>query len=163
MLSALAAALDRERIRVQLQTVVRKIQWSHGAVEIDGTFLDNPFSVKAASVIVTLPLGVLQALPGEPGTVQFVPGLDSKAKALDGLAFGPVLKLSLRFRKAFWEEWDGGKYQDAAFFHSASTLFSTFWTPLPLRAPLLTAWMCGLCLSRRMASCRGIPAMCLLT
>jgi monoamine oxidase len=51
--------------------------------------------------------------------------------------------LSLRFRTAFWEELDGGKYQGASFFHSAATAFPTFWTSLPLRAPLLTAWIAG--------------------
>ena len=57
--------------------------------------------------------------------------------------FGPVLKLSLRFRKAFWEELDDRKYAGASFFHSAETAFPTFWTSLPLRAPLMTAWMAG--------------------
>ena len=82
-----------------------------------------PFTMKAARAIVTLPLGVLQAPPEAPGAVRFVPALDTKRAALAGLAFGPVLKLSLRFRKAFWDELDGGKYQDAAFFHSAQTPF----------------------------------------
>lgn len=143
VLAALAGSLDRERIRVQLQTVVREVRWSRGAVEINATFLEKSFRVKATCVIVTLPLGVLQAPPDAPGAVRFLPGLDTKRTALEGLAFGPVLKLSLRFRKAFWEELDGGRYQDAAFFHSATTAFPTFWTPLPLRAPLLTAWIGG--------------------
>ena len=143
VLAALAGSLDRERIRVQLQTVVREVRWSRGAVEINATFLEKSFRVKATCVIVTLPLGVLQAPPDAPGAVRFLPGLDTKRTALEGLAFGPVLKLSLRFRKAFWEELDGGRYQDAAFFHSAATAFPTFWTPLPLRAPLLTAWIGG--------------------
>jgi monoamine oxidase len=143
VLDALAGALDRENIRLQLQTVVKEVRWKHGSVEIDAAFLDQPFSVKATCAIVTLPLGVLQAPPGAEGSVRFAPGLDSKRKALDGLAFGPVLKLSLRFRTAFWEVLDGGKYRDASFFHSAATAFPTFWTSLPLRAPLLTAWIGG--------------------
>jgi monoamine oxidase len=143
VLSALAGSLDRENVRLQLQTVVREVRWRNGFVEIDASFLDRPFSVQAACVIVTLPLGVLQAPQEAPGAVRFVPGLDSKRAALDGLESGPVLKLSLRFRKAFWEELDGGQYQDAAFFHCASTAFPTFWTPLPLRAPLLVAWIGG--------------------
>jgi monoamine oxidase len=92
---------------------------------------------------VTLPLGVLQVPAGAPGAVRFVPPLDAKRDALQGLLSGPVLKLSLRFRRAFWEELDGGKYEDASFFHSAATVFPTFWTSLPLRAPLLTAWIGG--------------------
>jgi len=77
------------------------------------------------------------------GAVRFEPPLDAKNSALKGLASGAVLKLSLRFRKAFWEDLEGGRYRDAAFFHSADTPFPTFWTTLPLRAPLLTAWIGG--------------------
>lgn len=143
VLAALAGSLDRENIRLQLQTIVREIRWERGSVQIEATFLDQPFSVQATCVIVTLPLGVLQAPADAPGAVRFTPQLDAKKKALQGLEFGPVLKLSLRFRKAFWDELDGGKYQDAAFFHSPETAFPTFWTSLPLRAPLLTAWIAG--------------------
>ena len=143
VLAALAGALDRHNLRLQLHTVVNEIRWRRGAVEVDATFLDQPLRVTATCAIVTLPLGVLQAAAGSPGAVRFVPALESKRVALEGLAFGPVLKLSLRFRTAFWEELDGGKYQDSSFFHSATTAFPTFWTPLPLRAPLLTAWIAG--------------------
>jgi monoamine oxidase len=143
VLAALAGSLDRENIRLQLQTVVREVRWKRDSVEIDAIFLDRPFSVQAACAIVTLPLGVLQAPAEAAGAVRFVPGLDSKRKALEGLVFGPVLKLSLRFRSVFWEELDGGKYQGASFFHAAATAFPTFWTSLPLRAPLLTAWIAG--------------------
>jgi len=143
VLAALAGALDRENIRLQLQTVVREVRWKRGSVEVDAIFLDQPFSVRAACAIVTLPLGVLQAPAEASGAVRFVPELDTKRKALEGLVSGPVLKLSLRFRRAFWEELDGGKYEGASFFHSAHTAFPTFWTSLPLRAPLLTAWIGG--------------------
>jgi monoamine oxidase len=143
VLAALAGTLHRENIRLQLQTVVREIRWQRGAVEIDATFLASPFSVKATCAIVTLPLGVLQAATGTSGAVRFVPALEAKRQALEGLVSGPVLKSSLRFRRAFWEELDGGKYAGAAFFHSATTAFPTFWTTLPLRAPLLTAWIGG--------------------
>lgn len=143
VLAALAGSLDRESIRLQLQTWVREVRWTRGSVEIDATFLDEPFRVRATCAIVTLPLGVLQAPGGARGAVRFVPELDTKRAALDGLGFGPVLKLSLRFRHAFWEELDGGRYHDASFFHSATTAFPTFWTALPLRAPLLTAWIGG--------------------
>jgi len=143
VLAALAGALDRENIRLQLQTVVREVRWRRGSVEIDAAFLDQPFSVQATCAIVTLPLGVLQAPDGASGTVRFVPALDTKREALQQLVFGPVLKLSLRFRTAFWEKLDGGRYEDAAFFHSAATAFPTLWTALPLRAPLLTAWIAG--------------------
>jgi monoamine oxidase len=143
VLAALAGALHRKNIRLQLQTWVREVRWTRGSVEIDATFLDRQFKVRATCAIVTLPLGVLQAPPDAEGAVRFVPALETKRKALERLASGAVLKLSLRFREAFWEELDGRKYQHAAFFHSAGTVFPTFWTPLPFRAPLLTAWVAG--------------------
>src|SRR5665213_1983183 len=42
VLAALAGALDRKKIRLQLLTVVREVRWKRGAVEIDATFLDQP-------------------------------------------------------------------------------------------------------------------------
>lgn len=137
-LTALASALDRDRFRVQLSTVVNRVHWRKGSARIEASFLGQPFAVTARCVIVTLPLGVLQE-----GSVRFLPELQSKRPALSSLAAGAVLKLGLRFRKAFWDEIDGGRYRNAAFFHSAETAFPTFWTPLPLRAPLLTAWIGG--------------------
>lgn len=138
VLSALAGSLERDNIRLQLQTVVKQVRWKRGSVEIDVSRFDQSSTVTAKTVIVTLPLGVLQA-----GDVEFTPALDSKESALEQLVFGPVLKLSLRFRKAFWEELDDGQYAGASFFHSAETAIPTFWTSLPLRTPLMTAWIAG--------------------
>jgi len=138
VLSALAGSLERDNMRLQLQTVVEAVRWQRGSVELDVSRFDEAFTIKATTAIVTLPLGVLQA-----GSVRFTPVLAQKQRALEGLAFGPVLKLDLRFRKAFWEELDGGRYAGASFFHSADTAFPTFWTSLPLRSPLMTAWIAG--------------------
>jgi monoamine oxidase len=143
VLAALTGSLGGGNIRLQLHTVVHEVRWRRGSAQIDATFLDQPFSIQATCVIVTLPLGVLQAPADAPGAVRFTPRLDAKQTALQGLEFGPVLKLSLRFRQAFWDELAGGQYQDAAFFHSPATVFPTFWTSLPLRTPLLTAWLAG--------------------
>jgi len=97
VLSALAGSLDREKVGLQLHTVVREVRWKRGSVEIDAVRFDQPLTIKATCAIVTLPLGVLQAPVDAPGAVRFTPGLDSKQRALQQLAFGPVLKLSLRF------------------------------------------------------------------
>jgi monoamine oxidase len=86
---------------------------------------------------------VLQLPPQAPNGVRFVPALTSKQKALAALAAGPVIKLLLKFRTPFWEELDDGRYADAAFFHAPRAAFPTFWTMLPLRASVLTAWAAG--------------------
>jgi monoamine oxidase len=45
----------------------------------------------------------------------------------------------MAFREAFWEK----SHPGVAFFHSSNAPFPTFWTPLPMHAPLLTAWAGG--------------------
>jgi monoamine oxidase len=144
ILQALTGALDRKNVRLQLQTIIKHVKWSRGeSIEVDGEFLGQPFHTRASKVIVTVPLGVLQAEPNAPGAVRFTPSLLEKRVALQGLASGPVLKAVLQFRSAFWEALEEGRYRNAAFFFSPDASFPTFWTSLPLRAPLLNAWVGG--------------------
>jgi monoamine oxidase len=113
-------------LSIRLRTVVREIRWQRGAVRVAG--------VRARQAIVTLPLGVLQS-----GTVRFMPELKEKNSSLAKLASGPVIRVAMRFREPFWEE----RCPKVAFFHSPEAPFPTFWTPLPMHAPLLTAWAGG--------------------
>lgn len=134
LMNWLAASLISRKANLQLGAVVREVRWRRGRVEVRGTFQGEPFTARAARVIVTLPLGVLQA-----GDVRFVPTLAAKRSALDKLASGPVVRVAMRFHEAVWEKRAPG----AAFFHDPEAGFPTFWTPLPMRAPLLTAWAGG--------------------
>jgi monoamine oxidase len=143
LLATLADSLRRDNVRLQLQTPIHAVRWSKGAVEVAGTFIGKPFLARAARAIITLPLGVLQLPPNAPGGVRFTPALTEKEPALQGLASGPVVKITLRFARAFWEELDAGRYRDAAFFHATQADFPTFWTQMPLRGPLLVAWAGG--------------------
>ncbi|MEO7729003.1 MAG: FAD-dependent oxidoreductase, partial [Burkholderiales bacterium] len=101
------------------------------------------FHARARQAVITLPVGVLQLAPRAAGGVSFRPALARKQAALKKIDAGAVIKVGLRFRRAFWEKLDGGRYRDAAFLHSAHADFPTFWTALPLRAPLLIAWSGG--------------------
>jgi monoamine oxidase len=120
--------------RLQLGSVVRELSWQRGAVDLRGSFLGKAFGIQAAQAILTLPLGVLQAK-----AVRFSPALIEKRAALAKLASGPVIRVAMRFHEPVWEKRAPG----VAFFNSANAPFPTFWTPLPLRAPLLTAWAGG--------------------
>jgi monoamine oxidase len=120
--------------RLQLQTAVREVRWRRGRVEVRGAFQGQPFRASAKRAIVTLPLGVLQS-----GAVRFYPALNEKRFALAKLASGPVIRVALVFASRFWEK----RFPDVAFFHSPQAPFPTFWTPLPMCAPLLTAWAGG--------------------
>jgi monoamine oxidase len=125
-----------------LQTVVREVRWSRGSVEVRAESLGHTLEMRARSAVLTLPLGVLQESAGG-GVVRFTPALEMKASALAGLISGPVIKLSLRFRDAFWEHLDNARYRDGAFFHAPKCRFPTIWSAVPRRAPLLQAWAGG--------------------
>lgn len=122
--------LARSGARLQLQTLVREVRWRPGRVEVRGEHLGRPFSARAKRAIITLPLGVLQS-----GAVRFSPGLN-KTASLRSLASGPVIRVAMVFAKRFWDP-------RVAFFHAPRAPFPTFWTPLPMRVPLLTAWAGG--------------------
>jgi monoamine oxidase len=126
----LLEVLSRE-ITVQLRTEVREVRWKRGAVELRGTFRGEPWSAWAPRAVITLPLGILQS-----NAVSFRPRL---SKPVGKLESGPVVRVALAFREAFWEKAHPG----VAFFHSPSAPFPTFWTPLPMHAPLLTCWAGG--------------------
>jgi monoamine oxidase len=142
LLNALLAALPPDKVRVQLQTVVREVRWSRDSVEVAAESFGRTFEVRARRAVIALPLGVLQESSGE-GVVRFTPALDMKAQALKGLVSGPVVKASLRFHSAFWERLDHGRYHDGAFFHAPKCRFPTMWSAIPRRAPLLQAWAGG--------------------
>ncbi len=93
LLREMMRALPASLCKVQLQTVVHKVTWEHGSVEIEGRFLGRPFVVIAPRVIVAVPLGVLQAGAGEVGHIAFEPALSTKQQALQKLESGPVIKL----------------------------------------------------------------------
>jgi monoamine oxidase len=127
---------------LHLNTVVRAVRWRPGRVEVEAASgAGAPVGpVVAARAVITLPLGVLQAPPGALGFVRFEPDLAGKRAAWGRLRMGPVVKLVLRFREAFWE--DAG-YEGLAFLHTASGPFHTWWTTRPMRTPVVTGWAGG--------------------
>ena len=140
MLRALAGALDPARAGIRLSTRARTIAYDAAGVRVTATdAAGKTFTVRARAAIVTLPTGVLHA-----NGVAFEPALpDATRAALEHLPMGPVVKVGLRFRTAFWERVRDGAYRDGAFFHRADATFPAVWTLLPLRAPVMIAWAGG--------------------
>jgi monoamine oxidase len=100
-------------------------------------------SVRARRAIVTVPIGVLTAEPGAAGAITFEPLLPQTTRdAIAGIEMGPVVKIVLCFREAFWETLNGGAWRDGSFF-SGDGDFPTLWTQLPIRANTLVAWAGG--------------------
>jgi monoamine oxidase len=131
VLDWLARSLVRRGVRLALQRIVQRVEWRRGAVVVRGRFLGEPFAVRAKRVLATLPLGVLQSRN------PFFPAV--KTEALRKLASGAVIRVAMRFDSEFW----AARAPGVSFFHNPKAPFPTFWTPLPMRGPLLTAWAGG--------------------
>ncbi|HEX3466001.1 MAG TPA: NAD(P)/FAD-dependent oxidoreductase [Candidatus Elarobacter sp.] len=140
LLRRLCGALDPERVQVRLATPAHVLRRDDEGVLVEATTsFGEPLHVRARKAIVTLPVGVLHG-----DGLRFDPELPPRTRdALARLIMGPVVKLVLRFRTAYWERVQGGRYRDGGFFHNAAAAFPTFWTMMPLRAPLLVGWAGG--------------------
>jgi len=139
----LARALAAAGAHLRLQTLVKRVAWRAGAVTVTADAPGGPLELTARCALVALPVSLLQRPPDEPDAVRFDPPLEEKAASLRGVEVGPVVKVVLRFRRAFWEEMHGGRLRDAGFLHAPQAPFRTLWTALPARVPLLTAWAGG--------------------
>jgi monoamine oxidase len=99
-------------------------------------------ALRARRLLVTLPLGVLQA-----DDILFDPPLPEKRNAARALAMGSVLKVVFRFREPFWEDVlrfprSAPSETEHKFFFTDAP-FPTWWTSSPLQAPTLTGWTGG--------------------
>jgi len=139
------------RDALRLNTVVTAIRWRPHDVIVEartaaGAELEP---LRARRVLVTVPLGVLNAGPDAPGGIRFDPAPGAVLDAARRLEMGSVVKIVLRFREAFWERAageavaeDGGPYRRIKFIVTDQAL-PTWWTMLPVRAPVLVAWAGG--------------------
>jgi len=124
--------------RIELSAPVEQIQWQRGAANVHfrrGLTGGNE-SVRAKRVVVTVPLGVLQAR-----SIRFAPEPADILEAAQKLQFGHVIRVILRFREAFWEE--NKELSNAGFLLSDERHFPTWWTTLPVHAPVITGWSAG--------------------
>lgn len=144
----LQQSLDKSRVRIRLRSPVAEIHWSKRGV---ACYVGRTRRVvRGRAAVITLPLGVLQLSPDNTGAVRFVPDIPEKQRAAMKLGSGPVLKVILRFVEPFWETDSfiraaraDRPLQNASFLHCYAAAFPTWWTPRPLRDPLLTGWAGG--------------------
>jgi monoamine oxidase len=118
--------------RLLLDHTVQRIDWDPHAVKVSGiSAVGAPFELAAKRAVIALPLGVLQAR-----AVQFSPEPAETLHDASRLAFGHVIRTSLLFDSKYWPD-------DLSFLFAPHELLSTWWTPMPARVPLLTAWAGG--------------------
>ena len=145
LLNYLHNSLQAIAVPVLLNTVVQQIHWGDRGIELSAHTDDGHKNFSARRVLITLPLGVLQAAPELPGGVRFVPDLpDNKKSALARLAMGKVIRITLRFRHRFWEKLkphnNSNTLAKMRFLFSQESWFPTWWTTFPERLPMIVGW-----------------------
>lgn len=136
---------------VRLGAGVSEIRWRPGRVEVAGApARGRRRSWSARAVIVTVPLGVMQAAAGERGAIRFDPPAPALTRSLSSGIMGPVRRLTLRFAEPFWLEPAFARRLGApplermTFLQSRRPLaFRVWWTTYPVYAPMLVAWSGG--------------------
>jgi monoamine oxidase len=146
-ISVLAApVLDR----VRLGAIVRRVRWRRGQVTVEAANQGGESLpvMDSRAVVVTVPLGVLQ-LSGTTGGIEFDPALPV-LRAASGLVMGHVIRVALQLDRPFWAEEafarhaGDERFDTMAFLQSLDRVgFPVWWTPYPVRAPLLIGWRGG--------------------
>jgi monoamine oxidase len=142
--------LDDASAKLRLNSVVESIDWQPGSavVHVRSDLTGRQASFASRRVLITVPLGVLQA-----GRIRFNPEPAGTLEAARALAFGQVIRVVLRFREPFWTS--NSRLADAGFLLSQEQFFPTWWTPLPLHAPVMTGWSAGPHCDSLLGKCRA--------
>jgi monoamine oxidase len=129
-------------VDLRLRARVRTVRRGASGVRVEADLAGGAaLALDARCAVVTLPVGVLR---DAAGGVRFEPPLPATTRAaLDGIEMGSVVRVALAYREPFWERVAGGRYRDAGFFRDATGPFGAFWTQLPLRRTVITAWAGG--------------------
>jgi len=151
LLDLLQQRVTKANVSVCMNTVVQRINWRGGSVSVDAVSDEHAVSLHATRVLLTVPLGVLQARPGEPGAIEFSPPLPpEKTRAIAGMEMemGKILRVVLHFNKRFWNQItaSGTRSKTLArmsFFFSQNEWFPTWWTSMPDPFPIITGWAPG--------------------
>jgi monoamine oxidase len=128
---------------VRLNQVVEEVQWQPGDVrmQIRSNVDGRTSSLRCSNLIVTVPLGILQAEPGSEGAIRFDPPPSAVLNAAATLEFGQVYRVNFRFDQPFWE--NDPRLRSGGFWVSQERLFPTWWSSHPVVAPVLTGWSAG--------------------
>ncbi len=133
-------------VRIQTSTIVERVTWKPGLAEVTIRNGDGRSVLNAAKVLITVPLAVLKATPGEPGIIEFVPQLPAeKIASFEKLEVGDIFRVVLRFRDRFWERIARSAHptkslSDMSFLFSRDEFFPTWWTTMPKKLPMITGW-----------------------
>lgn len=140
VIQQLVAGITGVKHKLRTNSVVEAIRWQRGSAitHVRSAITGQLELYRSRRVLITVPLGVLQAKANEQGAIDFQPEPQPALQSARKLAFGQVFRIVLRFDEPFWEK--NPDLAEAGFILSDERFFPTWWTPLPVRAPIITGW-----------------------
>jgi monoamine oxidase len=143
----LAQRIESAGGKILLGSVAQRISWQRGAVSVRAVDQrGNGFALASRRALVCVPLGVLQA-----NAIEFTPDPGAILVQARRLAMGPVMRMTLLFRSRFWAAGElptrsaevRAGLDRLSFLFTHGALPSTWWTPMPDTAAMITAWVGG--------------------
>lgn len=141
LLMGISRDLGHKTLRLGL--AVKTVEWRPGEVLLHCGALGAAASekLKCRKLVMTVPLGVLKALPYEASHIDWNPLPENLPSILAAMEMGHAQRLVFRFRSRFWEELSR---HPVGFLHDADDEpFPTWWSLRPMRTPHLVAWQGG--------------------
>lgn len=154
LLNIFREELVQAGVVTQTETVVDTVQWTQARAQIAARRASESCKFETGRLLITIPLGVLQATAGNCGAMKFTPELPrTKLEALKKLEMGKVIRVTLRFRNRFWDSIcaPGNRNKtlsDMSFLFSQDDWFPTWWTTMPAELPIITGWAPFRCAER---------------
>lgn len=141
MVNYLVNASEQNAAKFYLNTIAKHIHWTHGQVEV---ITSDDDSFKGKQLIIALPLGVLKAEQSQDAAITISPSVAMCRDAINQIGFGAIVKLTLQFKTAFWEDHSitGTDLSGMGFILSGEAI-PTWWTQHPSSSTLLTGWLGG--------------------
>lgn len=150
LVQTLASSLT-DSVTLRTRTPVVQVSWARDPVVVTAgaESSEELQEFTAPHVILALPLPLLREdYLQRLGSVVFKPPLLEKHRALSKLAMGPVVRVTLVFKSAFWKDaqvMQGNRLHNPRFLFTQDPSFPTWWTDAPLQLPVLVGWCAGPC------------------
>jgi len=129
---------------ILLNSPVNEIHWQPGKVK---AVTDDGTAYTAEKILMSVPLGVLQAGKNEKGAINLSPAIPEQMDALNQMGFGAIIKVLLEFDEPFWEDKQtealAGKSLKNMGFLISDEEIPTWSTQAPQRSAVLTGWFGG--------------------
>jgi monoamine oxidase len=137
LMDYLLAQIQKRGAEVKLSTIVTKIQWKAGRVEI---ITDKNEKFESRAALITIPVTLLKRQ-----AIIFEPSLIHHEEVLQHLEVGGVIKFLVEFKERIWERKNSSMHRlmPRLNFIFSDAFVPTWWTQNPAEVPLLTGWLAG--------------------